>query len=135
MRDIKFRGKRPDNGEWIIGWLFQDDDDHLPMIHQGGTLDVWEQVSENTVGQFTGMTDCKGFDIYEGDILATKCGDNIIDYAEVFWGDDQSAFLVEYYNEEKQTTGNVGFLSEYDAARSYICGNVHDNPDWLNNEN
>jgi len=126
MRDIKFRGKRPDNGKWIIGWLFQDDDDHLPMIHEGGTLDVWEQVSENTIGQFTGLCDCKGEEIYEGDILQFR--DRSI--CEVLWNDDVSAFCIRFSFEHEPGIVALG-LWQGCERNIEVIGNVHDNPTLL----
>lgn len=64
MREIKFRGKRLDNGEWIYGDLQIGDDDHIPMIGTVGPGRWVEyiQVDKNTIGQFTELKDKNGND-------------------------------------------------------------------------
>ena len=81
MREIKFRGKRVDNKEWVYGCLTRYSE-RMSYI----TVDLIEsevhQVSTDTVGQFTGLKDRAGNEVYEGYIVCAFNGKYI---GEVFY--------------------------------------------------
>ena len=148
MREILFRGRRIDNGEWVEGAFLNDRDGAFyicPAVSDisygdGGNrrrIGCWYKVAPSTVGQYTGLTDKNGKRIFEGDILhISKIADGLggyyqppIDYSVnvvVKW--DLCAWMWETLCEDKR------YISFPDAWCHYECeviGKIHDNPEML----
>lgn len=110
MREIKFRGQAG-NGEWIYGFLVHDGCSDEYCISQD--VDSLVVVDPDTVGQYTGLKDCNGQEIYEGDILKDKSC-NSMGKVEYYKG----GFVVR--------TGGVWLaLAQVNEYRKVI-GNIHD---------
>ena len=113
-RTIKFRGKRIDNGQWVYGDLVQCDHDILILpINTGWTH---HKVIPETVGQFTGLLDKNGREIYEGDIIESKYSNP----APVEFLDGQ--FCANYN----------GYCALIPSEAYVVIGNVHDTPELFN---
>ena len=113
MREIKFRAKAKFNGtlgsaKWIYSSLMRLDAQTHRLNLGGQDCDV------ETLGQFTGLLDKNGKEIYEGDILHTNEADWI---AKVIWHYD--GFMLTGLN-------NTGFSCSPDYDKCEIIGNIHE---------
>jgi uncharacterized phage protein (TIGR01671 family) len=132
-RSIKFRGKKVTNGEWVYGCLTEIQQDQIAIYDnrpRASSLDVWTYIRLNTyevipetVGQFTGLVDKKGEEIYEGDILANAKRQKQ-SFVIVEWGKEEAGFYL--YN---TWTGHT----IYPPLEGIFIkiGNIHDNPELL----
>ena len=138
MREILFRGKRKDNGEWVEGfYVIVGGKYHYILIGKlditGGYPDLIKfAVDPATVGQFTGLTDKNGKRIFEGYIVESVFTKKpyIVCFGEYTytddWGDEQSA--CGWYNIEKG-----GYVTAFGIPDKWatVIGNIHDNPELL----
>ena len=128
MREILFKAKRIDNGEWVEGDLIQKGDSCTKKLTHSYIFN-WDgefEVVPETVSQFTGLTDKNGKKIFEGDIVKEICkwdGANM--YVEYY--DAQSTFAL--YDKEK-----IGFKYLCDIHNREVIGNIFDNPELLESE-
>ena len=111
MREIIFRGKRLDNGEWISGNLFVNDTDGRAYILAGSrTVTIEWEIDPSTVGQYTGLKDKHGKKIFEDDIISLRTGrPHVVRFKD-------GAFLLE------DSAIPISFANKFE-----IIGNIHDN--------
>lgn len=140
MREILFRGKRVDNGEWIEGYYVKACHHwHEHGIHEdwivsgassnGGWFVIHERraVDPSTVGQYTGLTDKNGKRIFEGDIV--RCVARIDETnCVVIFEEGEFRLVSEKWYKTYVTGGG------YHALRCFqkeVIGNIHDNPELM----
>lgn len=127
MREILFRGKRVDNGEWTEGDLIQSRD--KTYIHPKANsfrvsetglskLIVLREVYPETVGEYIGLTDKNGKKIFEGDIIRSNSERGYIEY----YPNDCAFDVVDDH-------GFYWLISE--MSNIEVIGNIHDNPELL----
>ena len=119
MREILFRGKRIDNGEWIIGDLSQHKTGKK-FIKCGDARSSF-QVDENTICQYTGLTDKNGNKIWENDIVDTH--NKGVGYSRLE--------RVIYENGGFFPISTHGWECEPDADEIEVIGNIFDNAELL----
>ena len=118
MREILFRGKKIDGGEWIKGFYAENGHGSSNIQPKGKFLACL--VKPETVGQFTGLTDKNGKKIFEGDIVKYENKIYEIKYLEKYArfapSNEHSIFMVCAFNHLE------------------VVGNIHDNPGLMRGE-
>lgn len=135
MREILFRGKRIDNGEWVEGDLIHSLDGRIAISADDYLLEVQSE----TVCQYTGLTDRNGRKIFEGDIVkGVAYSTDFIGY--IVWIDEIAGFGVRYFNKHREPTAweNSSILKAIqrwkhsNEFQSEIIGNIFDNSGLIN---
>lgn len=147
MREILFRGKRIDNGEWLYGDLIKNlifdgrekeiriGDiyfEHNGDIHSSAV----RKVIPDTVGQFTGLYDKNGTKIFEGDILETEGFDGTVYRDVVCFGrfnddDNRGTEYIGFYVKSGNYTTSLLEMPLGEHNYCGVIGNIYDNPELL----
>lgn len=135
QRIIKFRGKRVDNGEWVYGSLI----DECYILQYIDLAESWTPLTSDhkvtcrayavdpkTIGQFTGLKDKSGNEIYEGDIMLSDGGITIM----ACFSSDNPALTMGWYL--KNFSGFSCMFTPSTGNHCEVIGNIHDNPELLN---
>jgi uncharacterized phage protein (TIGR01671 family) len=135
MREVLFRGKRKDNGEWVVGGTiikFNNEGDgdlfFMPQINEkciathddNNNIIMFEnctfyEIIPETVEQYTGLTDKNGKKIFEGDIVK---------YEGYVYQCKWNEYNYEYVFDDGEGDFGIGYTSPYELE---IIGNIHDN--------
>lgn len=121
MREIKFRGWNGKNKKWIYGYYFVNRGEHFispdevvnPLVSYNDFV-----VDKDSVGQYTGVKDKNGKEVYDGDIVSSGATTGVVVY-----DCEQAGFVVQ-----KEKTIELRF---YSLLGIEVIGNIHDNPELI----
>ncbi len=142
MRDIRFRGRIRESGEWVYGSFLDQGSNTRAVIMDdfGSSLEV----DPETVGQYSGLKDDDARELYAGDVVLYtrydwRCqghpmnGKDLAERALIVWDEERHGFGLELYNKTRRYA--AGSLSFEDRRAKKIgvkwLGNIADNADLL----
>lgn len=162
MREILFRAKRIDNGEWVEGNLITNERNERKKYigyifdERNGVIEDFDivEVMPNTICQYTGLKDKNGNRIFEGDIFEfddetwessnTECGPeydswDVKNYGAVGYCDYSARFdFAKYKYNENSVEADLHENNTLDfvefVSELEVCGNIFDNPELLKGE-
>lgn len=136
IRKIVFRGKRLDDSGWVYGDLIHENSGNVAMKTN---LDTWSKNDDNiapygeavlvkpqTVGQYTGLVDTNGKEIYEGDIIESKGFDGLPLRHTVVYSQNTASFVAKLVGTHDCSNIGQDWVIKYCTA---VIGNRFDNPE------
>ena len=138
MREILFKGKKKDNGEWIEGYLLDGGMPGEKRIFIGKLVigkwtvmaDEFDEVDPDTICEYTGLTDKNGKKIWENDILMAHLDElypEDVTYEAIQWG------MAGWVTREAGSIDRQ-YLDKFDLEHYEVAGNTFDNPELLQEE-
>jgi uncharacterized phage protein (TIGR01671 family) len=136
-REIKFRGKQVGSGKWVYGLLLKnklgiyiitEENPHECTLYGYITIEQYYRVIPETVGEFTGLKDKNGKEVYEPDLLFDGEQTWLVEYARTMCG----------FHARDIHAKSCNIFSLYHLCNRHnqkreveVIGNIHDNPSLL----
>jgi len=129
MREIEFRGKITENGEWVYG--FFENNKFQNVIHSiEEPFRRSYYINPKSLGQYTGLKDKNGRKIYEGDIIRQLVGEKQKTIGNIIWNGWQ--YVITQVVSGKETTNYFGYNSEdVEPDKLEVVGNIYENPELI----
>ena len=139
MREILFKAKRADNGEWIVGsliqapylgsmrsWISSEQEDKARLREISSNQALWRafEVRTDTICQYTGLKDKNGKLIWENDIA--RYSDCTVENYVIAWEQDKACFEYQQYG------CSIMNFDELSGMEVDVIGNIFDNPELMN---
>lgn len=144
MREIKFRGLCAATNNWVYGGFFinsagdciiVEPNDWKPSYSDpdsGGSVN-FVVVDPESVGQYTGLKDCNGVDIFEGDIVESSVHTDIPLHHVIEWSDKYNGWFVRNTTATHEHDGSIQLFVYKKNYQFGVIGNVHENQELLEN--
>lgn len=140
MRKIKFRGYNRKNNVWLYGFYLQNRGAHFVVPDEFADGKSWDdyEVNPDTLGQFTGLKDKNGQEIYEGDIVDCPRGKFVIGWGKEHKGFEvwqpcrgKLLFLGDLYSDMTVTDDTTEYEPDGCEWEWRVIGNIYDNPELM----
>lgn len=133
MRDVKFRGQSKQTGAWLYGSLIRRGERCFILPFTGKMRAADTEVIPATVGQYTGLKDEHGKEIYEGDVIRSPLSEDKTRPHRIFYHTGNAAFMGALVDRKELCYLRLDQDWIYKFGKEVI-GNIHDNPELLKNE-